>query len=135
MSFVLDSSVTIAWFLPDEYSAPALRLLERAGEDGAVVPDFWRLEVGNAMLVATRRSRMTIHQHIDALVQLAFLPIEVDFETSSNAWDQTLQIAERFRLTLYDACYLELAQRRNLPLASLDRQLSDAAKAMSVNVV
>ncbi len=77
MSFVLDSSVTIAWFLPDEYSAPTLRLLERGGED------------------------------------------------------ETLQVAERFRLTLYDACYLELAQRRNLPLASLDRQLSDAAKAMS----
>lgn len=135
MSFVLDSSLTIAWFVPDERSTPTQILLERAGEEGALVPDFWRLEIGNALLLATRRKRLTIPQRAEALRNLASLPIEVDSETSLYAWHATLELADRFRLTLYDACYLELAQRRALPLATLDRDLRAAGKALGIEVL
>ena len=132
MSFVLDSSLTIAWFVPDERTAPTQALLDRAAEDGAVAPDFWRLEIGNALLVATRRKRLTAPQRAEALRQLVFLPIEIDSEVSLHAWDHTLQLADQFGLTLYDACYLELAQRRNLPLASLDKSLRAAGRKLKI---
>jgi len=132
MSFILDSSLTIAWLVPDERSAPTQILLERAGENGAVVPDFWRLEIGNALLLATRRKRLTIPQRAAALRHLASLPIEVDSETSPHAWNATLELADRFHLTLYDACYLELAQRRALPLATLDKDLRAAGRKLGI---
>jgi predicted nucleic acid-binding protein len=135
MTFVLDSSLTIAWFVPDERSIPTQALLERAGEEGAVVPDFWRLEIGNALLLATRRKRLTAAQRTEALQQLAALPIAVDADTSLHAWNPTLQLADRFALTLYDACYLELAQRRELPLATLDRDLHAAGRKLGLDLL
>ena len=51
-----------------------------------------------------------------------------------EAWTATLSLSERFSLTLYDATYLELAQRQNLPLATLDQELRAAAKALEIKV-
>jgi predicted nucleic acid-binding protein len=135
MTLVLDSSLTVAWFIPDEHTAPTQALLERVGEEGAVVPDFWRLEIGNALLLAMRRKRLTVTQRAEALSQLAVLPIEIDSNTSLHAWEETLQMADRFGLTLYDACYLELARRRRLPLATLDRQLRGAGRELSLEML
>jgi predicted nucleic acid-binding protein len=61
------------------------------------------------------------------LADLGLLPIRLDPETDRQAWGRTAQLASRHRLTLYDAAYLELAQRRGLPLATLDRELRTAA--------
>ena len=127
---VLDSSATIAWFMPDE--AASQDLLERVATDGAVVPSIWPLEIGNALLLAVRRGRITATHRTNALEQLALLPIEHDAETLAHAWTTTLGLADRFRLTLYDACYVELARRRGLPLASLDRNLRVAAERLGV---
>lgn len=135
MSFVLDSSTAIAWFVPDEHSIMIQTLLDRVAEDGAVVPDFWRMEIGNALLQATRRKRLTIPQRTEALRQLAALPIETDTETLSHAWDETLHLADRYRLTLYDACYLELARRRLLPLATLDQDLRAAGRKLGLSLL
>ena len=63
------------------------------------------------------------------------LPITLDGDTAERAWDTTAGLAERFKLTVYDAAYLELARRRQLPLASLDRDLRDAAAAAGVEVL
>jgi predicted nucleic acid-binding protein len=135
MTFVLDSSLTVAWFVPDEHTAPAQELLERAGDEGAIVPDFWRLEIGNALLLAMRRKRLTAAQRTEALFQLTVLPIQIDLDTSLHAWDATLRMADRFGLTLYGACYLELAQRRGLPLATLDKQLRAAGRKLSLDLL
>jgi predicted nucleic acid-binding protein len=135
MTLVLDSSLTIAWFVPDERSSPTQALLERVGEEGAIVPDFWRLEIGNGLLLATRRKRLTAVLRTEALKQLAALPIVVDSDTSIHAWDTTLQLADRFALTLYDACYLELARRRELSLATLDRQLHAAGHKLGLHLL
>jgi len=101
-------------------------LLDRV-ESGAWVPAVWRLEVANVLEAGVRRRRTDALFRDEALANLALLPIQSDAETDSHAWGATLHLAERHRLTLYDASYLELARRRGLPLASLDMELRAAA--------
>jgi len=133
---VLDASVTLAWALAGEVrSDDARALLERVADEAAVVPALWRLEVGNAMLSAERRNRIK-PDRVDAVWrQLNDLPIEIDSETNTRAWNATADLARRHGLTLYDASYLELARRRRLPLATFDGALIRAAAAESVATV
>ena len=70
-----------------------------------------------------------------ALADLALLDITVDQHTDSRAWEATLHLADRFRLTVYDAAYLEVAQRHMLPLATLDTDLCAAAANLGVRVL
>lgn len=130
MSLVLDSSVTLSWFFEDERTSATASVLERVVEQGAVVPAIWRLEVANALQSGLRRGRVDVAFRDATLSDLGQLDIVSDPDTDSHAWAETLQLADRFRLTLYDAAYMELAQRRHLPLATLDRELRMAAKAL-----
>ena len=130
MSLVLDSSVTLSWFFEDERTAATASVLERVVEQGAVVPAIWRLEVANALQSGLRRGRIDAAFRDATLSDLGQLDIVSDPDTDRYAWAETLQLADRFRLTLYDAAYMELAQRRHLPLATLDRELRMAAKAL-----
>jgi predicted nucleic acid-binding protein len=102
---------------------------------GAVVPSLWRLETANGLQVAIRRKRIDVAFRDLALTHLAHLPITIDPETDAQAWTTTLQLADRFQLTLYDAAYLELAQRRALPLATLDSALRPAAAALRLTLL
>src|SRR5438270_13684096 len=132
MSLVLDGSATAAWLIPGGRAAASQRVLDRVGDYGAVVAMLWRLKVGNALTLAVRRKRISRTERADALAKLSDLPIEADSETFIHAWTSTIALADRFNLTLYDACYLELAQRRALPLATLDEDLRKAAKALDI---
>lgn len=132
MSFVVDASLTLAWYFEDEATPATDELLDRLASHGAVVPSLWRLEVGNAFQMAIRRKRIDTVFRDEALTELAAMPITIDPETDTHAWTATLRLSERFALSLYDAAYLELAQRRGLPLASLDRQLRAAGHSLSV---
>ena len=78
---------------------------------------------------------MSSLQRGDALRQLAALQLFSDDQTLSRAWGSTLDLADRFRLTLYDACYLELAQRRELPLATLDRDMRSAGRELGLDLL
>ena len=135
MSFVLDSSATLAWVYPDELTPATKRLSEQVSEVGAFVPTIWRLEIGNNLLLAVRRGRIGNAQRANFLEFLNSVNITVDRETEAVAWTSTMRLAERFRLTLYDACYLELAQRRALPLATLDRDLRGAGKKLGLDML
>lgn len=110
----------------------ALAVRDRVLSRGAVVPVIWRLEVANSLAMIRRRGRMTDEAASRALVDLALMPIEPDAETWQRAWSDTLALADSHRLTVYDAAYLELAIRAGLPLATLDRELRDAAAARGV---
>jgi len=99
------------------------------------VPALWRLEVANSLTVAVRRSRIDADLRRGALADLALLDIVTDAHTEVHAWGETLILADRFRLTLYDAAYLELAQRRALPLATLDKPLRAAAAALGLSLL
>jgi len=127
--------VTLAWFLADERGAAADALLERVVSEGALVPGLWPLEVGNAFFVAQRHRRVSQAERTRALQQLAGLPIDIDLATSTRAWEASLNLADQYRLTLYDAVYLELAIRATLPLASLDQRLRRAATAAGVHLL
>jgi predicted nucleic acid-binding protein len=132
---VLDASVVMAWTIPDEAQfGRATAVMQQVTGDGAVVPGLWRLEVGNALLMAERRGRLPAVQLADALRLLEALPIETDPETGLRAWTASASLARRHRLSLYDACYLELAARRGLALAGFDAALVAAAGAVGVAV-
>lgn len=135
MSLVLDSSATLAWIYGDETTAAIRQIFEDVAENGAVVPSLWRLEVANSLTVACRRGRIDAGFRMAALADLALLDISTDQHTDANAWAETLKLADRFRLTVYDAAYLELAQRQHLPLATLDRELRTAGLALGMAVL
>ncbi len=135
MRLVLDSSATLAWIHDSETTAAIRLVFERVAEDGAVVPSLWRLEVANGLTMAVRRRRIDQALRDAALADLALLDIIADTQSDAVAWGETLGLADRFGLTVYDAAYVELAQRRGLPLATLDRPMRDAAREVGVVVL
>jgi predicted nucleic acid-binding protein len=135
MSLVLDSSATLAWIYSDEVTEGIRKLFDTVADTGAFVPALWRLEVANSLTIAVRRGRIDTEFRRAALDDLAMLEITTDNQTETHAWGETLQLADRFRLTLYDAAYLELAHRRGVPLATLDEDLSSAALALGLKVL
>ncbi len=136
MSFVLDSSVALSWCFQDEKSVVTELLLDRiqAGE-GLVVPLIWSAEVLNGLVVAARRKRISVEQGEQQTKFLNLLPMEIDVETNDRIWTDTIKLANRHRLTIYDATYLELASRRKLPLATLDKDLQKAGKKMGLEIL
>ena len=132
MSVVIDASLTLAWYFDDESTPATDAVLHAVSETGAVVPILWRLEVANAFQSAIRRKRITAAYRDASLSALLSLPITIDADTDTYAWTTTLRLSERFGLTVYDAAYLELAQRRNLALATLDEDLRRAASQSDI---
>ena len=131
-AFVLDGSVTMAWFFRDETNAYAEAVEDALAQAEAVVPSLWPLEIANTLVVGERRNRCTEAQSVTWLSYLRALPIIVDDETAARSWDDTLGLARAHQLSAYDAAYLELAMRRSLPLATLDERLKEAAAAVGV---
>lgn len=135
MTFVVDTSIALSWCFEDERTPETLALLVRIGESGAFAPQHWPTEVLNGLMMAERRKRVTRDQRRRLGVFLRDLPITLDEETIAQVWVATQDLAERFRLTVYDAIYLELAHRRGLPLATLDQEMRTAAGALGVGVL
>jgi predicted nucleic acid-binding protein len=129
MPFVLDASIAVAWAFVDEDYPKAVLALERIRKDKAHVPSLWWYEVRNALIVNERRRRLTEADSNLFLRTLSRLDIAVDPLPDEP---RVLVIARRHRLTVYDAVYLELAQREEIPLATLDTKLLDAARAEHV---
>jgi len=132
---ILDSSATLAWIYGDETTEAIRRIFDAIADNGALVPVLWRLEVANSLTMAVRKRRIDLDFRRAALADLALLDITTDPQTDSYAWTDTLNLADQFRLTVYDAAYLELARRRMLPLATLDQELRTAATAIGVTVL
>jgi predicted nucleic acid-binding protein len=135
VSFVLDNSVTMRWFFGDgkplELSYAA-KVLDAMQEAKARVPMTWGLEVANVIAKAEEKSLVTEARSGAFLEMLEDLEIEVDAATFEHALSDTLQLARRYKLSAYDASYLELALRLGLPLATLDEDLQKAAKKAGV---
>jgi predicted nucleic acid-binding protein len=135
--FVLDASVALAWFLdrPTAPFADHVRQLLLRG-DRAVVPALWQLEVANGFIVAERRGVHTPSDTVEALRNLDIVIAQaIENCREDVSMRRALQTAREFRLTAYDAAYLETALRQDLPLATLDRQLVAAASKAGVEVV
>lgn len=134
MSLVLDSSVTLAWLHEDEHADGVDAVFGQLIESGAVAPLHWPLEVANSLTVAIRRNRISADQRAEFLANLARLDIATDAHTNEHAWSAALHLADLYNLTVYDAAYLELAQRLRVPLATLDKDLAAAARKAGVEV-
>lgn len=132
MTFVVDTSVSLAWCFEDERTDTTDALLWQVATSGAIAPGLWPLEVLNGLATGERRGRLKAVQRQSMGALLRDLPIQIDEETTSRAWSETAALAARFQLTVYDAAYLELAQRLSLPLATRDRALRIAASSLGV---
>ncbi|WP_439575986.1 type II toxin-antitoxin system VapC family toxin [Phreatobacter sp.] len=132
---VLDASCMLAAFLPDEMIGGAADLVATALTAGAVVPAIWRLEVVNGALQAHRRGRFDGDVLVALLADFAKVAVLVDHDGASSPWGAVADLARKHHLSAYDGCYLELARRRGLPLATLDAKLRRAAGHESVEVV
>ena len=134
MSFVLDCSVAISWVFPDESTESTDQLRESLVEGRAFVPALWPAEVANVLLVATRRQRIERAEWSRIARNLGALPIVIDPVSTSRVWEEVLDIAHTHGLSAYDAMYLELAIRLQLPLATLDRALAAAGRSAGIEV-
>lgn len=136
-AFVLDNSVAMRWLLASNkvsdqrYAESVLRSLANAE---AVVPNLWHLEAANVLLSAVNRKELEISAVERFTVQLENLPITVDTLTANQVFGHTMSLAKAYRLSSYDAAYLELALRESLPLATLDKDLLKAARRSDIEI-
>lgn len=132
MGFVLDASIALSWCFVDESTPVTISLLEKLESEMAYVPQLWSLEIGNILVMAQRRKRITYAKITEFLSILENLNIQVDQETDSRGFSYILPLAHSENLTTYDAAYLELAMRLGLPLATKDQDLKKAAKKLGI---
>jgi len=128
---VLDASVVIAWAYRDEQDNLD-SLIRQVAASVAFVPVHWILEITNTLLNSERRGRLKAGQRQEILASIQLLPIRTDDDTWLRGWDAIPALAHRYRLTTYDAAYLELAMRLQAPLATLDQDLARAARQAGV---
>jgi predicted nucleic acid-binding protein len=134
-SFVADASVAIAWVHPAQATPETDAMLDRlVAGDSLVVPALWPLEVANALTVLRRRRKLTPGEAQTALEILRDLPVVVDHEAASIAFSRLVDLASEHGLTVYDATYIELARRTQLPLASNDARMKQAAIRSGVSL-
>ncbi len=133
--FVADASVAVAWVHPAQATAATAAMLEAIAEGAMLeVPAFWPLEVASALMVLVRRRTLTEDERQAAVGWLRGLPTRVDQEMAALAFSRLSELAGAYRLTVYDAAYLELAGRRRLPLACKDGPLRKAARQSGVRL-
>jgi predicted nucleic acid-binding protein len=129
MALVLDASITACWAFQDEDHPDARLAFHQMRSEEAVVPCLWWFEVRNILVVNERRRRIAESDTAAFLLNLSKLRIRIDRAPDESA---VLRLARTHRLSVYDAAYLELAQREGLPLATLDADLKKAAAGEGV---
>ncbi len=133
VTWVIDSSVGFAWVHPNQATPETDKLLQEIEAGAAVVvPALWFIEMANSLLVLQRRKKLTGAERKAALEILSSMNFTVDDEAARMALNKTSELAGKYGLTVYNATYLEVALRRNLPLASRDSALMGAAKRCGV---
>lgn len=132
--FVIDASVVVAWCLEDESSDAADAAIERLMAEGAIAPANWPIEIASALRSAERRGRLDEASIGRLRPRLTALPIEivpVEFSTALSVIDT----ARRHDLSVYDACYLDLADVRGLGLATVDARLAQACRVAGISLI
>lgn len=133
--FVLDNSVSMRWLFESEKPSDqryADAVLKSLVEAEAFIPNLWHLEATNILLSAERRHEIEPGETERFISQLESLPLHIDPLTSHQSFNRILALSRIYKLSSYDAAYLELATRQGLPLATLDKTLKKAAKKADV---
>lgn len=133
--FILDNSVAMRWHLDSGKQSDqqyAESVLASLAERDALVPNLWHLEASNILLGAEKRGDTSIGEVEKFIAQLENLPVHVDPLTANQSFTRTMALARAYKLSSYDAAYLELAIREGLAIATLDKALSKAAKKADI---
>lgn len=125
--FILDTSVAMAWCFEDETNPYADAVLDSLIDNAALAPSIWPLEVGNVLLVAERRNRISQSDSMRFLELLSSLPIKIESFSEQRMFEAILNLARKQKISSYDASYLDLAMQTGLKLATLDQSLRKAA--------
>lgn len=133
--FIADASVAVGWVHPAQATAQTAAMLDAIGEGATLeVPALWPLEVANALAVLVRRRKLTGDERRIGLGLLRGLRLRIDHEMASLAFSRLSELAVAHELSVYDAAYLELAQRRKLVLGCKDGPLRKAAAQSGVSL-
>lgn len=135
--FVLDNSIAMRWLLASDKSADqkyAELVLKSLIEANALVPNLWHLEAANVLLGAEISGDLDTGEIEGFISQLENLPIQLDLLTAHQAFSRTFALARAFKLSSYEAAYLELAIREGVPMATLDKKLLKSAKKAGVEI-
>ena len=133
MKCVLDASMALSFVLADEFTAESERALSTIAAEGALVPALWEFEVLSGLRSAERRGRISEAAITNALQGLSGLRIETHRQSVDRP--QVLAIANRLDLSVYDASYAWVAMQTNLPLATLDSRLGEAAASAGIALI
>lgn len=132
--FIIDTSVVMSWCFMDEINQYADVILNLLEEATAFAPSIWPLEVGNVLLVAERRKRLSEADSVRFITLLSELPIVVEQEPPERMIHEILALAREHKLSSYDASYLDLAMRKGLSIATIDKNLIAAATRSRVPI-
>lgn len=135
MTWIVDCSVAMAWCFEDEATQRTQALLDRTERDPVVVPLHWPLEVTNVLRSAVTRGRLSETKAAAKVAALMSLPLHYDSLTHQLAFTGTYALARKYKLTIYDAAYVELALRLGAPLATNDEDLARAAGRAGVTLL
>ncbi|HSX20498.1 MAG TPA: type II toxin-antitoxin system VapC family toxin [Gammaproteobacteria bacterium] len=133
--FVLDCSVAAAWCFEDEFTSHAQDIFNLLNTMKAVVPNIWPLEISNVLCMAERHGRISADKCNSFLDIISSLAIELDMGHTSIFNNKIINLTRHHMITAYDAAYLELALRYNVPLASFDKKLCAVAKKEGIKVL
>ena len=134
-SFVVDNSVVMSWCFKDQVNAYADSVLDSFKAATAYVPSVWSLEVVNVLLAAERANLISEADSVRFINLLSQLPIQVQHEGPDKTMKDLLALARTHELSSYDESYLDLAMKKGLPLASLDKKLRVAAEAVKLRIL
>lgn len=129
---VLDASVAISWCLPDESNTYADGIIARLSTEPGHVPQIWAIEVANSLAIGLRRNRYEQSSLPRLLADLSSLNIAEHVLPRNDVWNRLILVATTHALSVYDASYIELAERLQLPLATLDLRLQSAATGAGI---
>jgi predicted nucleic acid-binding protein len=134
-SYVVDASVAMAWCFLDEATTATRTLYHELSKVTLAVPAWWYIELTNVLYLAEKRGRIPIERVAEFVLFVNGLQLEIDDLAPVRAFNHLLPLCRLHNLTSYDAMYLDLAQRRKLPLATLDEPLRKAAKKLGVKLL
>jgi predicted nucleic acid-binding protein len=135
MLCVLDASSAAGLFLPDEFTEDTDAFLRHIVTLGATAPALWQIEILNLLIMAERKKRISKALRTELADAIDTLPIVIEPPLTPRQRGEVIALADRHKLTAYDATYLELAVRSALRLATLDRALRVAAKDEGVEIL
>ena len=134
-SFVLDSSVALAWCFPEEATPETRELLDRMSAESAAVPAWWFIELTNVLYLAEKKKRITPAKVAQFIALIEAFDLAIHADGSARAFAHILPLCRAHALTSYDALYLDLALTEQLPLAALDEPLRKAAAKLGVKLL